>query len=92
MVKIPGYLILKNLYSGSILKKHENVIKMKNKPDPALWRPSNLSNDHKKENHNLVKLQYPLYKSHKDLNLIFIYLAYLGMFSVVKYSSDSAVS
>jgi hypothetical protein len=24
--------------------KHENVIKMKNKPDPALLRPSNLSN------------------------------------------------
>jgi hypothetical protein len=24
---------------------HENVIKMKNKPDPALLRPSNLSNE-----------------------------------------------
>jgi hypothetical protein len=24
--------------------KHENIIKMKNKPDPALLRPSNLSN------------------------------------------------
>jgi hypothetical protein len=29
--------------------KHENVIKMKNKPDPDLLRPSNLSNDIKKE-------------------------------------------
>jgi hypothetical protein len=28
--------------------KHENVIKMKNKPDPALLRPSNLSNEIKK--------------------------------------------
>jgi hypothetical protein len=32
-----------------ILKfKHENVIKMKNKPDPGLLRPSNLSNEIKK--------------------------------------------
>jgi hypothetical protein len=28
--------------------KHENVIKMKNKPDSALLRPSNLSNEIKK--------------------------------------------
>jgi hypothetical protein len=28
--------------------KHENVIKMKNKPDPALLRPLNLSNQIKK--------------------------------------------
>jgi hypothetical protein len=28
--------------------KHENVIKMKNKPAPALLRPSNLSNEIKK--------------------------------------------
>jgi hypothetical protein len=28
--------------------KHENVIKMKNKPDPALLRSSNLSNEIKK--------------------------------------------
>jgi hypothetical protein len=28
--------------------KHENVIKIKNKPDPALLRPSNLSNEIKK--------------------------------------------
>jgi hypothetical protein len=28
--------------------KHENVIKMKNKPDPALLQPSNLSNQIKK--------------------------------------------
>jgi hypothetical protein len=28
--------------------KHENVIKMKNKPDPAPFRPSNLSNEIKK--------------------------------------------
>jgi hypothetical protein len=28
--------------------KHENVIKMKTKPDPALLRPSNLSNEIKK--------------------------------------------
>jgi hypothetical protein len=28
--------------------KHENVIKMKNKPDPAILRPSNLSNEIKK--------------------------------------------
>jgi hypothetical protein len=28
--------------------KHENVIKMKNKPDPALCGPSNLSNEIKK--------------------------------------------
>jgi hypothetical protein len=40
---------------GSLLPKHnffklknENVIKMKNKPDPALLRPSNLSNEIKK--------------------------------------------
>jgi hypothetical protein len=40
---------------GSLLRKHnffkfknENVIKMKNKPDPALLRPSNLSNEIKK--------------------------------------------
>jgi hypothetical protein len=28
--------------------RHENVIQMKNKPDPALLRPSNLSNKIKK--------------------------------------------
>jgi hypothetical protein len=28
--------------------KHENVIKMKNKPDPALLQPSNLFNEIKK--------------------------------------------
>jgi hypothetical protein len=28
--------------------KHENVIKMKNMPDPALLRPSNLTNEIKK--------------------------------------------
>jgi hypothetical protein len=36
--------------------KHENVIKMKNKPDPALLRLSNLSNEIKKGYKNLVRL------------------------------------
>jgi hypothetical protein len=36
--------------------KHENVIKMKNKPGLALLRPSNLSNEIKKGYHNLVRL------------------------------------
>jgi hypothetical protein len=36
--------------------KHENIIKMKNKPDPALLRPSNLSNEIKKGYQNLVRL------------------------------------
>jgi hypothetical protein len=51
MVTIPGYLIQKDLYRVSIIfknLKHENVIKMKNKPYPALLRPSNLSNEIKK--------------------------------------------
>jgi hypothetical protein len=46
--KIPyseGYLPLKH----NFLKfKRENVIIMKNKPDPAILRPSNLSNEIKK--------------------------------------------
>jgi hypothetical protein len=36
--------------------KHEKVIKMKNKPDPALLQPSNLSNKTKKGYQNLVRL------------------------------------
>jgi hypothetical protein len=36
--------------------KHENVIKMKNKPDPALLRPLNLSNEIKEGYQNLVRL------------------------------------
>jgi hypothetical protein len=36
--------------------QHKNVIKMKNKPDPALLRPSNLSNEVKKGYQNLVRL------------------------------------
>jgi hypothetical protein len=36
--------------------KHENVIKMKNKPDPALLQLSNLSNEIKKGYQNLVRL------------------------------------
>jgi hypothetical protein len=51
MVTIPGFLTLKDLYRRSTFKKnfkHENVIKMKNKPDPALLRPSNLTNEIKK--------------------------------------------
>jgi hypothetical protein len=35
---------------------HENVNKIKNKPDPAQLRPSNLSNEIKKEYQNLVRL------------------------------------
>jgi hypothetical protein len=36
-------------HKNNFLKfKHETVIKMKNKPDPALLRPSNLSNEIKK--------------------------------------------
>jgi hypothetical protein len=36
-------------HQNNFLKfKHENAIKMKNKPDPALLRPSNLSNEIKK--------------------------------------------
>jgi hypothetical protein len=48
---------------GSLLRKHnflkfkhENVIKMKNKPDPALLRPLNLSNEIKKGYQNLVRI------------------------------------
>jgi hypothetical protein len=50
MVTIPGFLIRKDLYRvNNFLKlKHENVIKMKNKPYPALLRPANLSNEIKK--------------------------------------------
>jgi hypothetical protein len=51
MVTIPGFLTRKDLYRISIIFKkiiHENVIEMKNKPDPALLRPSNLSNEIKK--------------------------------------------
>jgi hypothetical protein len=51
MVTIPGFLTRKDLYRVSIIffkLKHENVIKMKNKPYPALLRPSNLSNEIKK--------------------------------------------
>jgi hypothetical protein len=51
MVTIPGFLTRKDLYRISRIKKkikHENVIKMKNKPYPALLRPSNLSNEIKK--------------------------------------------
>jgi hypothetical protein len=36
--------------------KHENVIKMKNKPALALSRPSNLSNEIKKGYQNFVRL------------------------------------
>jgi hypothetical protein len=36
--------------------KHENVIKMKNKPDSAILRPSNLSNEIKKGYRNLMRL------------------------------------
>jgi hypothetical protein len=51
MVTSPGFLTRKDLYRISIIFlkfKHENVIKMKNKPYPALLRPSNLSNEIKK--------------------------------------------
>jgi hypothetical protein len=43
--------------------KHENVIKMKNKPDPALLRPLNLSNE--------IKKSVP--KSHETIPLIIYY-------------------
>jgi hypothetical protein len=36
--------------------KHENVIKMKNKPDSAQLQPSNLSNEIKKWYQNLMRL------------------------------------
>jgi hypothetical protein len=59
MVTIPGFLTRKDLYC--IIKfKHENVIKMKNKPDPALLRPTNLSNEIKKR----------FKKSHETIPLI----------------------
>jgi hypothetical protein len=51
MVISPGFLTLKDFYRISKIFfkiKNENVIKMKNKPDPALLRPSNLSNKIKK--------------------------------------------
>jgi hypothetical protein len=51
MITSPGFLTRKDLYRISIIFfkfKHENVIKMKNKPDPALLQPSNLSNEIKK--------------------------------------------
>jgi hypothetical protein len=51
MVTISGFLIWKGSLTRkhNFLKlKHENVIKMKNKPYPALLRPSNLSNEIKK--------------------------------------------
>jgi hypothetical protein len=59
MVRSPGFLTRKDLYRISIILKkfkHENVTKMKNKPDPALLRPSNLSNKIKKGYQNLVRL------------------------------------
>jgi hypothetical protein len=51
MVTSPGILTRKDLYGISLIFlkfKHENVIKMKNKPDPVLLRPSSLSNEIKK--------------------------------------------
>jgi hypothetical protein len=46
-------------HEHNVLKfKHENVIKMKNKPDPALLRPPNLSNEIKKGYQNLVRLSH----------------------------------
>jgi hypothetical protein len=51
MVTSPAFLTQKDLYRGqhNFLKfKHENVIKMKNKPDPDLLRLSNLSKEIKK--------------------------------------------
>jgi hypothetical protein len=47
----------------NILKfKHENVIKMKNKPDPALLQPLNLSNEIKKrvpKSRETIPLSHP---------------------------------
>jgi hypothetical protein len=69
MVTIQGFLIRKDLYRVRIIfkkLKHENVIKMKNKPYQALLRPSNLSNKIKKrvpksrETHVLVRALYLL--------------------------------
>jgi hypothetical protein len=51
MVTSPGLLTWKDLYriSSNFLKfKHENVIKMKNKHDPAILGPSNRTNKIKK--------------------------------------------
>jgi hypothetical protein len=43
MVTIPGFLTLKDHIFVKF--KHENIIKMKNKLDPAILRPANLSNE-----------------------------------------------
>jgi hypothetical protein len=43
--------------------KHENVIKMKNKPAPAQLRPSNLSNEIKKrvqKSRETIRQEYPI--------------------------------
>jgi hypothetical protein len=46
MVTSPGFLTRTLPHKHNFLKlKHENIIKMKNKPDPALLKPSNLSNE-----------------------------------------------
>jgi hypothetical protein len=58
IVTIPEFLTQKDLYRLSIVFLkfvHENVSKMKNKPDPALLRTSNLSNELKNGYQNLVK-------------------------------------
>jgi hypothetical protein len=56
MVTSPGFLTRKDHKQNVLTFKQENVIKMKNKPYPALLRPSNLSNEIKKGYQNLVRL------------------------------------
>jgi hypothetical protein len=59
MVTNPGFFPRKDPYRISIINskfKHENVNKMKTKPDPALLQPSNLSNEIKKGYQNLVRI------------------------------------
>jgi hypothetical protein len=60
MVTSTGFLTRKDLYRISIIFfkfKHENVIKMKNKLDPAILQPSNLSNEIKKD--TKISRDYP---------------------------------
>jgi hypothetical protein len=58
MVTFPKLLVLKDLYCESIFTKNyiKKVIKMKNKPDPALLRTSYLPNEIKKGHQTLMKL------------------------------------
>jgi hypothetical protein len=66
MITSPGFLTRKDLYRISIIFskfKHENVIKMKNKPDPTLLGPSNLS----------IKIKKRILKSRETIPLMYVF-------------------